>query len=42
MTGQASAKEQIDRTKLSLNANGYNNPVVGFSWDSNTATNPLG
>jgi hypothetical protein len=41
-TGQASAKEQIDRTKLSLNANGYNIPVVGFSWDSNTATNPSG
>ena len=41
-TGQAGAKEQLDRTKLSLNANGYNIPVVGFSWDSNTATNPSG
>ena len=41
-TGQAGAKEQLDRTKLSLNANGYNIPVVGFSWDSNTATNQSG
>ena len=41
-TGQADAKEQLDRIKLSLNANGYNIPVVGFSWDSNTATNPSG
>ena len=41
-TGQAGAKEQLDRTKLSLIANGYNIPVVGFSWDSNTATNPSG
>jgi Alpha/beta hydrolase of unknown function (DUF900) len=36
------AKEQIDRIKLSLNANGYDIPVVGFSWDSNTALNPSG
>jgi esterase/lipase superfamily enzyme len=41
-TGQAGAKEQLDRTKLSVNANGYNIPVVGFSWDSNTATNKSG
>ena len=41
-TGQIAVKEQIDRTNLSLNANGYNIPVVGFSWDSNTATNPSG
>lgn len=40
--GQTSAKEQLDRIKLSLNANGYNIPVVGFSWDSNTAINASG
>ncbi len=41
-TRQISAKEQIDRTNLSLNANGYDIPVVGFNWDSNTAINPSG
>ena len=41
-TGQIAAKEQIDRTKLSLNANGYDIPVIGFSWDSNTTINPSG
>jgi esterase/lipase superfamily enzyme len=41
-TKQASAKEQIDRTKLSLNANRYHHPIIGFSWDSNTAINPSG
>lgn len=41
-TTQIAAKEQIDRTTLSLNANGYEIPVVGFSWDSNTAINPTG
>jgi hypothetical protein len=41
-TRQISAKEQVDRTALSLNTNGYNIPVVGFSWDSNTAINPSG
>jgi hypothetical protein len=41
-TRQISAKEQVDRTTLSLNANGYDIPVVGFSWDSNTAINPSG
>ena len=25
-----------------MNANGYNIPIVGFSWDSNTAINPSG
>ncbi len=40
--GQTSAVEQVDRVKLSIKANGYNIPVVGFSWDSNTATNPPG
>ena len=29
-TGQIAAKEQIDRTNLSLNSNEYNIPVVGF------------
>ncbi|MGZ5548688.1 MAG: alpha/beta hydrolase, partial [Nitrososphaeraceae archaeon] len=41
-TGQNATKEQIDRTNLSLNANGYDIPVVGFNWDSNTAINPSG
>ena len=41
-TGQIATKEQIDRTNLSLNANGYDIPVVGFNWDSNTAINPSG
>jgi Alpha/beta hydrolase of unknown function (DUF900) len=41
-TRQITAKEQIDRTTLSLNANRYNIPVMGFSWDSNTAINPSG
>ena len=41
-TTQIAAKEQIDRTKLSLNANGYDIPVLGFSWDSNTAIKSSG
>lgn len=41
-TKQASAKEQIDRTRLSLNANRCHHPIIGFSWDSNTAINPSG
>jgi hypothetical protein len=41
-TTEIAAKEQIDRTKLSLNANGYDIPVIGFSWDSNTTINPSG
>ena len=41
-TRQIAAKEQIDKTKLSLNSNEYNIPVVGFSWDSNTVINPTG
>jgi Alpha/beta hydrolase of unknown function (DUF900) len=41
-TKHASANEQIDRTKLSLNVNKYYNPIIGFSWDSNTAINPSG
>ena len=41
-TTHIAAKEQIDRINLSLNSNEYNIPVVGFSWDSNTAINPSG
>ena len=41
-TGQTAAKEQTDRTMLSLDSNEYKVPVIGFSWDSNTATNPSG
>jgi hypothetical protein len=41
-TEQRSAKEQTDRTRLALCANGYNIPIIGFSWDSNTAVNPSG
>ena len=40
--GQAEAREQLDRVKSSLNANGFISPVVGFTWDSNTAANPSG
>ncbi len=31
------AKEQTDRVSLSLQDSGYNIPLIGFSWDSNTA-----
>ncbi len=41
-TGQIAAKEQIDRTNLSLISNEYHIPVLGFSWDSNTVINPSG
>jgi esterase/lipase superfamily enzyme len=41
-TGQIAAKEQVDRTNLSLNSNEYSIPVVGFNWDSNTVINPSG
>jgi esterase/lipase superfamily enzyme len=33
---QSDATEQTERVKMSLNNNGYYNPVIGFSWDSNT------
>src|SRR5215831_4141358 len=33
---QTNAAEQTERVKMSLNNNGYYNPVIGFSWDSNT------
>ena len=31
------AEEQIERVFLSIQKEGYNIPVIGFSWDSNTA-----
>ncbi|MBV9176195.1 MAG: alpha/beta hydrolase [Nitrososphaeraceae archaeon] len=33
---QIDATEQTERVKMSLNNNSYYNPVIGFSWDSNT------
>ena len=41
-TDNTSAKEQVDRTRLSLYTNGYQIPIIGFSWDSNTAVNTSG
>jgi pimeloyl-ACP methyl ester carboxylesterase len=35
-TGFESASEIFNRTKISLEKNNYNNPLAGFSWDSNT------
>lgn len=32
------AIENFDTTKKSLEANGYTNPVIGFSWDSDTGS----
>jgi hypothetical protein len=37
-----SANEQLDRLNMSVHANNYKVPVVGFSWDSNTALNISG
>lgn len=34
---QNDAIEQTERVKMSLNSNGYYNPVIGFSWDPNTS-----
>ena len=31
------AEEQSDRVSLSLRDSGYGIPLIGFSWDSNTA-----
>jgi hypothetical protein len=31
------AKERFDRARLSLEHNNYSIPIIGFSWDSNTA-----
>jgi hypothetical protein len=36
------AEEQTERVFLSLLSSAYNIPVIGFSWDSNTAKNPMG
>jgi hypothetical protein len=36
------AEEQTDRVFLSLQKSGYNIPVIGFSWDSNTAIDETG
>ena len=33
---QSDAIEQTERVKMSLDSDGYYNPVIGFSWDSNT------
>lgn len=33
---ESSAKEQTQRVSMSLDANNYLIPVIGFSWDSNT------
>jgi hypothetical protein len=33
---QRSANEQANRTDMSLSANNYTVPLIGFSWDSNT------
>lgn len=35
-TSEEHAKEQTDRVFLSLSDSGYNKPLIGFSWDSNT------
>lgn len=34
--------EIFDRLKLSLQSNGYNFPLIGYSWDSDTEISPLG
>jgi esterase/lipase superfamily enzyme len=38
---QSDATEQTERVKMSLNNNGYYNPVIGFSWDSNTPSTDI-
>jgi hypothetical protein len=40
--GPAQAKEQLDRTKMSLNASGYDFPLIGFTWDSDTSVDKDG
>ncbi|MGB9169797.1 MAG: alpha/beta hydrolase [Nitrososphaeraceae archaeon] len=37
----AKAAERFDRTLMSLNANNYKIPLIGFSWDSNTISLPF-
>jgi hypothetical protein len=41
-TNEASANEQFNRTAMSLAANNYGIPLIGFSWDSNTPFNEDG
>jgi len=36
---ETGAKERLDRVKMSLEKNNYTNPLVGFSWDSDTEWN---
>jgi Alpha/beta hydrolase of unknown function (DUF900) len=36
-TNMTKAKERLDRVKLSLEKNNYTDPLVGFSWPSDTA-----
>ena len=36
---ETEAKERLDRVKMSLEKNNYTNPLVGFSWDSDTEWN---
>ena len=38
----AESKEQSDRTKMSLDANDYDIPLIGFTWDSNTSVDQDG
>ena len=35
------AQEVFERLKMSLEDVGYNNPIIGFSWDSDTEISPL-
>jgi hypothetical protein len=37
----AKAAERFDRTLMSLQANNYKIPLIGFSWDSNTISLPF-
>jgi len=41
-SGPISTREQLGRIKLSLKSNGYIDPVIAYSWDSNTVINPSG
>jgi hypothetical protein len=36
LASQSSADEQLHRLNMSLHANNYQVPVIGFSWDSYT------
>lgn len=39
---ETSANEQFNRTAMSIMANNYTIPLIGFSWDSNTSFNKDG